>query len=166
LKLFDLDTEIRVLDVALQEHAEKNDGDVTDFPGLSTLIDLKEERERKLLGLGCLLKERRAEAKAVKAEADLLTKRARVLANDVDRIEGFIEGNLKPGEKLQDNRVAFSWRKSEAVVIVPELKPDALPEKFQRRTVEADRALLKEAIKGGEAIEGVTLEARLNLQVK
>ena len=84
----------------------------------------------------------------------------------MDRIEGFIEGNLKPGEKLQDNRVAFSWRKSEAVVIVPELKPDALPEKFQRRTVEADRALLKEAIKGGEAIEGVTLEARLNLQVK
>ena len=166
MKLFELDTEIRSLDIALQEYAEQNDGDVTEFPDLAKLVDLKEERDRKLLGLGCLLKERRAEANAVKEEVKALQKRAKTLSNDVDSIESFIEGNLKPGEKLADSRVAFSWRKSEAVVLGPDMVPDKLPTAFQRVTVEADRTLLKEALKGGETIEGVTLEPRLNLQVK
>ena len=166
MKLFELDTEIRNVEAAMLEFAEANDGDVTAFTGIGLLVDLKSERERKLLGLGCLLKEREAEAEAVKAEANKLAKRARILQNDADRIRDFINGNLTLGEKMSDHRVAFSWRKSARVVVEPEKKAEDLPVAFVRIKTEIDLGAIREYIARGNDCDFAHLETRLNLQIK
>jgi hypothetical protein len=166
MKLFELETEIRVVEAALNEYAEGNDGEVTEFPDLGKLIDMKAERTRKLLGLGCLVKEIEAEAEAIKIEAAKLKARSDARFNHAERLREFITRNLEREEKLSDARVAFSWRKSEAVVLAPELNPESLPVNFRRVKVDADRTAIKEALKAGETVDGATLEKRINLQIK
>ena len=167
MKLFEIDIETRNAQAIIEAWAERNDGDVTECPELAHLIDLTQERDAKLLGLGCLVKELEAEAEAIKTESAKLMERSRTVANHAERVKNFIGGNLKAGEKLSDARVAFSWRKSEGVVLDGEVKPESLPVEFQRtRPPEIDKTAIKEALKSGAVLLFAHLEARQNLQIK
>jgi uncharacterized coiled-coil DUF342 family protein len=166
MKLHDIETEISSLGTRLEDWAAEHDGDVTEFPFISEMDALTIERERKLLSMACLVKEIDAEADALKKEAANLSERARVKSNAVTRIKGVISAYMEPGEKLSDERAALSWRKSDSVEV--EVEAEALPERFRRTkiTIDPDKTAIKDAIKAGEAVEGVRLVTKQNLQIK
>ena len=166
MKIFELTQEIRSIEAALNEWAEGNEGDVTSFKGLDELVMLKSTRQERLLGLGCLVKEFEAEAEAIEIESKKLRARADARYNHAERLRKFISGNLVPGERMSDSRVSFAWRKSEGVVIDESLDIVNLPSMFKRVSVSPDKAMLKDALKAGNTIDGVTLESRIGLLIK
>lgn len=166
MKLFEIESEIRSLESAMEDWAASHDGDITDFPYADHLSGLSIERSRKLLSLACWLKERRAETKAAKEVAKAAMDRAKAMEKRDDGLEAFLERNLESGEKIKDDRAEITWRKSSAIEV--DVDPETLPSEFRVTKTEysADKKALKEAIESGKTIEGVKLVNRLNLQIK
>lgn len=166
MKLFEIESEIRQLETAMEDWAAEHDGDITDFPYLDHLSGMAVERSRKLLSLACWLKERRAETKAAKEVAKAATDRAKAMEKRDDGLEDFIQRNLELGEKMKDDRAEITWRKSSAVQV--DIEAENLPEPYRVTKTEysADKKALKEAIESGLEVDGVKIVNRLNLQIK
>lgn len=168
----DIAEEIRELQAQLEEHAEANEGDITDFPLLEHLEHLqktqagKEAQEHTLCSLGCMALEYEGEAEAMRAQATRILEHAAKVEKKAEGIRGFIFSKMVPGEKVKDDRVTLSTRKSTAVEILQRVKPTDLPLEYQRVTVAADKSALKKALEAGEEIDGVSLLTRHNLQIK
>ena len=168
----DIAEEIRELQVQLEAHAEENGGDITDFPLLSHLEDLEkaqagaEARVHMLLNLGCMALEYQAETEAMRAQAKRILDAAAKVEKKAAGIMAFLSDKLGIDEKLKDDRVSLSMRKSQAVAFEADLKPEDLPIEYQRIKVEADKSGLTKALKGGQEIPGVSMETRYTLQIK
>ncbi len=162
-RLFEVGSRVRLLTSAIYEQADPETGAIPEALHAELEAALAEQ-ESAVLDLACVLKERRGEVDVVRAEAAKLAARAKALAGQCDRLEAAIEAAVPAGEKLRDARVTISWRRSTAVeVSVP---PEALPECYQRRKVEADRAAIKAAIEAGRAVPGAALVESMNMQVR
>lgn len=168
----DIAEEIRELQVQLEIHAEEHEGDITDFPLLQHLEDMQKAQEGKaahehmLCSLACMSLEYEGEAEAMKAQASRILEAARKVEAKAEGVRKFIAGNIQPGMKVKDDRVTLSMRESTAVEIEKDTAATDLPLEFQRVKIEADKTLLKAALKKGEEISGVALITRYNLQIK
>lgn len=165
ISLFDLSIECLELERMLDTYASENEGDITDFPLNDEFERLSGVREEKLLNVGAWIKSLRAEEAAHKAEAKHQGDRARVRGNKAARLENLISVNLANGEKLNDTRVALSFRRSEKVVV--DVKPEDLPAHLATvtTTVTPDKKAIKALLKG-EGCEFGHLEENFNLQIK
>lgn len=173
LKTFtDISDEIRELQAQLEEHAEANDGDITGFPLLAHLEELEKAQagraamEHMLCNLACMALEYEGEAEAMRAQAKRILAAAAQVEKRAEGIRGFIDGKMGPEDKIKDDRVKLSKRKSSAVQIAEGLVVENLPIEYQRITIAADKTALKKAVEAGEVIEGVFVETRYNLQIK
>lgn len=168
----DIAEEIRELQAQLEEHAEANDGDITGFPLLAHLDELqaaqdgREAKEHMLCSLACMALEYYDEAEAMKAQAKRIQEAAAKVEAKAAGIEKFIASHMEPEDKIKDDRVKLSMRKSQAVEIESTTSPTDLPFEYQRVSVAADKTLLKKALERGEEIAGVSLNTRYNLQIK
>lgn len=168
----DIAEEIRELQAQLEDHAEAHDGDITGFPLLTHLDELqaaqegREAKEHMLCSLACMALEYYDEAEAMKAQAKRIQEAAAKVEAKAAGIEKFIASNMRPEDKIKDDRVKLSLRKSQAIEIESTTSPTDLPLEYQKVTISADRTLLTKAIKNGEEISGVTLATRWNLQIK
>lgn len=72
------------------------------------LLSLQMEREAKLEGVALSIKNMSAEAAAIKAEEDALSKRRKLLENKLERTKGFLMSALN-GAKLKTSRVSVSY---------------------------------------------------------
>lgn len=107
-----------------------------------------------------------AEAAAVKHRAAELSARAARLERKAESLRRYIASCIDPGEKLADDRVTITWRKSEAVVIDDATR---IPPEYQRTVPERrepDKAKIKEARKSGIDVPGAHVESRLGMTVK
>src|SRR3990172_6443206 len=121
MRLFEIQDEIEVL---LAEGSDPETGEIAQQT-LEALAVLEGARERKILDLACYVRGEVSEAEAVAEQAKRLQERAQRHQRRADRLARFLEERiLGRGEKLRDERVEVSWRKSSAVVIEDEL---ALP---------------------------------------
>lgn len=161
LTLFEIDSRIReVIESSTDEHGVLSDD------GDRELDALFEKREEKLLAYGCVIKEIRAEAAAVKDEAERMRKRAQVILNREKDLKLRLGEALGPGNKLRDNRVSLYWNRSEVVVIDD---PKAVPWELRRLTDVPDLVAIKAKLKGEEAseLEGIAhLEPRSSLVIR
>ena len=166
MKLHEIETEIKSLGARLEDWAEAHEGDITDFPLVSDMEALEIERNRKLLSMACLVKDLEAESEALLKESASLRQRSKVKHNAAARIKGALSAYMEPGEKISDNRAALSWRTSDSVEV--DIPAESLPEQYRRTEilVEPDKVALKAALKSGEAVEGVRIITRQNLQIK
>lgn len=164
MKLFDLNDEILLAEQQVEKYAEEHGGDITDCPFDKILGDLKGEKNEKLLSIGTWYKNLNAEAKAFAEEIKYMTIRKRVLDNKASRLKDFLAFSFEDGKKLNDSKVALSWRKSQKVFIT--CNDNELPVEFQITTISADKTGLKASLKAGNEIEFVSLEDNLNLQIK
>lgn len=170
----DITDQIRELQAQLEEHAEAHDGDISDFPLLAHLEDLEKAQadraglEHMLCNLACMALEYEGEAEAMEAQAARIAQAAAGVKKKGAGIRSFIAGRLGPEDKIKDDRVKLSMRKSEVVDLAEGVKAEDLPLEFQRTTlkVEAEKALLKSALKAGQVIDGVSITTRYNLQIK
>lgn len=131
---------------------------------LDALEALKVAKDEKLEAIGCYIKNTKAEAEAIKAEEKALKERREALEKKEESLKAYVASVLN-GEKWASPKIAFSFRKSEAVAI-PDI--DKLDKAFliKEVTYKADKKAIKEALKAGGEVEGAYLESKNNLQIK
>lgn len=162
-KLYEIPAEIEKASLALDIWAQDHDGDVTDCPALDQIEELQEGQEAKALAIGCLIKERKAEADAIRAEERNLAARRKVLENQAEHMKTYLTKNIEAGTKFSDSRCKIGWRKSQQVVV--ECDVQALPDHLQKIKVEADKTKIKAEIKAGTEVLGCDVIEKQNIQI-
>lgn len=165
MRLYEIEQQIENV---LNQYAEAVDDngeliyEVDDLDG--KLAKLQIDRTEKLINCALYIKNKRAEAEAIKEEEKRLAARRKSLEKSIARTESLIELYAK-GEKITDARAAISWRKSVSVEI--SVPVEKLPQEFQRVKTEisADKTALKEYLKEN-TLDGVVLLENQNLQIK
>jgi hypothetical protein len=160
--LYDIDQEILAC-------IDDETGEILDTDRLDAL---QMERERKLEGVALWVKDLKAEAAAVKEEADKLTARKKALDNKIEAIKTWLLGALD-GEKLKTPRCNVYQMRIQRVNIPDEPKLICFlqtlnePEKFLRfKEPELRKDEIKKALKDGTIIPGAELEETESVVIK
>jgi len=147
------------IDEQILECVDTETGEIIDTERLDYL---QMERDQKIDGVACWIKELKAEADAIAAEIANLQARKSTAESKADRLKAYLEYALD-GEKFKSARVSVTYRASEAVAIDD---PEAIPEEFQRISVVPNKTDIKQAIKKGMEVPGAHLESRTSLIIK
>jgi len=144
-------------------------GEILDTEKLDAL---QMEREAKLEGVALWVKDLRAEAAAVKEEADKLTARKRALDNKIDGLKEWLKFALA-GEKLNTPRCKVYQTHSQKLAVSDEaglinfLQTLNEPDKFLRfPDPELRKNEIKDALKSGYEIPGAKLEVTESVVIK
>lgn len=162
MRLWDIDKSLARL---LYDGTNHETGEISD-EALAEIEALELDREKKLLAIAGYVKGERAEAEAVKKEADALASRAKGHSARADTLEQVITRTLAPGECIRDERSWLKWRRSSAVIVDDLDKlpielivyPDPPPPR-------ADKSALRKALNDG-AVDGARIEERQSLVIK
>ena len=128
------------------------------------LASLEIERDAKIEGIILWRKDLLAEADAVRAEAQNLSKRARVCENKAEQLKRYIENALE-GAKFKTERCSVSYRKSTSIVIDD---PASIPMMYLKEPKEEwfSKSAIKEAIEKGEGVRGAHQEEKNGIVIK
>lgn len=157
------------IDQAILDCVDLETGEILDGEKLTAL---QMEREQKLEGVALWVKDLKAEAEAVKAEADKLTARKKALDNKIESIKTWLAAALN-GEKLKTARCNVYQTHSQKVVIDDEkalidmFMTSPFGEKFLRmKEPEIDKVALKDSMKQGYEYEFAHLEETESVVIK
>lgn len=157
------------IDQAILDCVDLETGEILDGEKLTAL---QMEREAKLEGVALWVKDLKAEAEAVKAEADKLNARKKALDNKIDSIKAWLLYALN-GEKLKTARCNVYQTHSQKVVIDDEkalidmFMSSPFGEKFLRmKEPEIDKNALKDSMKQGYEYEFAHLEETEGVVIK
>ena len=160
--LYDIDQEI--LDCV--------DADTGEILDTEKLDALQMEREAKLEGVALWVKDMKAEAEAVKAEADKLTARRKALENRMESVKAWLLQALN-GEKLKTPRCNVYQTHSQRLKVVNETALVSFiqtlndPGQFLRfPEPELRKDEIKKALKEDYEIPGASLEETENIVIK
>ena len=144
-------------------------GEILDTEKLDAL---QMERERKLEGVALWIKDMKAEAAAVKEEADKLNARKKALENKMEGLKAWLLMALN-GEKLKTPRCNVYQTHNQRVAVADEpalinfLQTLEEPEKFLRfKDPELKKDEIKKALKDGTIIPGAELEDTESVVIK
>lgn len=136
------------------------------------LTALQMEREAKLEGVALWVKDMKAEADAVKAEADKLTARKKALDNKIEAVKTWLLYALN-GERLKTARCTVYQTHSQKLTVADEpelvkfLQTLDKPDRFLRfKEPELKRDDIKKALKDGTIIPGASLEETESVVIK
>lgn len=158
MTIYDIDSAIAAL-------VDPETGELGDYEAFQRL---QLAREAKIENLALLYKETKATAEAIKAEADKLTQRRRVLENNMRRMQDYL-AQVLGGEKFTSARCAVSYRRSEGAETDPEFVDWARehrPELLMEQQPKVDAAQLKRELKDGLVCDYARLVERQNVQVR
>ena len=145
-------------------------GEIPEEAIADTLSCIEGEFEEKADNLACIIKQLRAEAKAIKAEAAVLSDRAEAKKGRSDTLVNYLLGQMQAvgKSKIETPRNAITVAKNpDSVNIVDErtlymFRPDL----FTAAVPMPSKTAIKAAIKGGEDVPGVELVGSYGLRVK
>lgn len=156
------------IDQAIMDCVDFETGEILDPERLDAL---QMEREAKLEGVACYIKNLTADAKAIWEEEKALAERRKAAEKKAESLSAWLTNALK-GRKLSTAKVAVSFRRSEGLEVIDmdsfcvwamgNGRDDLLT--FQHPKVNA--VAVREAIKGGADIPYARIEERMNLQIK
>jgi hypothetical protein len=132
----------------------------------SQLGSLEETKANKFLAIAKMIKEKEAFAKSIKDQEKSMAERRRYVENEVSRLKEWALFNMNESDKFEDAQIKVSYSKgSESVEVenIEKLDPKFITEKYIHT---ADKKALKDALKAGESIEGVTLKRTASLRIK
>ena len=157
------------IDAAILACVDQETGEIFDPEQLDAL---QMERAQKLEGVALWIKDLKAEAEAVKAEADKLTAREKAVENKIDGLKTWLLYALN-GEKLKTPRCNVYQTHNQKVVIDDEkamidmLMSSPFGEKFLRmKEPEIDKNALKDSLKQGYEYEFAHLEETEGLVIR
>ena len=149
------------IDASILACVDQETGEIFDPEQLDAL---QMERAQKLEGVALWVKDLKAEAEAVKAEADKLNARKKAIDNKVEGLKKWLLYALN-GEKLKTARCNVYQTSNQKVVIDDEkalidmLMSSPFGEKFLRmKEPEIDKNALKDSLKQGYEYEFAHLE--------
>lgn len=157
------------IDQEILDCVDEETGEILDVEKLDAL---QMEREAKLEGVALWVKDMKAEAAAVKEEADKLTARRKALENRMESVKAWLLQALN-GEKLKTPRCNVYQTHSQKVVIDDEkalvdmFMASPFGEKFLRmKDPEIDKTALKDSMKQGYEYEFAHLEETESVVIK
>ena len=130
---------------------------------IEKLEELQIEFDEKVENIALWVKNLNAEAEAVKKEKDVLAARQKACENKAQGLKNYLSSFLN-GQKFKTARVSISYRKSESVEISDVSALD--PEYYKVVQPEADKTKIKNAIKNGTSLAGVSLIEKQNIQIR
>ena len=124
---------------------------------------LKIDKHEKLRNIAFVALNAMADAKAYEEQEKKFAARKRSAKSTVEWAKATLARELA-GQKMKEPEFSISYRKSEAVEVAD---LNAVPDEFLvPQPPKVDRVGLKEAIKGGAVIDGVTIAEKQNIQIK
>ena len=156
------------IDAAILAAVDQETGEILDIEKLNAL---QMEREHKLEGVALWIKDLRAEAAAVKEEADKLTARKKSLDNKIDGLKVWLL-NALAGEKLKTPRCNVYQTHNQRLAVADEpkliefLQTLEQPDRFLKVEPELRRDEIKKALKEGYIIPGAALEPTESVVIK
>lgn len=132
------------------------------------LDELGQQEAAKVDAFGQFLRVQSATAEACKKEAQRLRNKAKTAESRIAWLKAkYLDIMQTNGlRKVQGNAYTLSVRENEAVAVPEDVS--ALPDLYLRRktSVEADKAVIEEALKAGQVIPGCELRKSYSLQVR
>ena len=153
------------IDQAIMECVDLETGEIIDTDKLN---ELELERESKIEGVACWIKDLKAEAEAIKNEKQALAERQKVAENKAESLKKWLAYALQ-GEKFKTTKCAISFRKSEAVEVTDEGLNNLMKEHDELLTYKApepNKTKIKQALKDGLSVEGVQLVQNISTIIK
>ena len=127
------------------------------------LENLQMDRHEKLRNIAFVALNAAADAKAYEEQEKKFAARKKAAKATVAWAKETLARELA-GQKMKEAEFTISYRKSEAVEIAD---LNSVPDEFLvPQPPKVDKAGLKEAIKGGAVIDGVTIAEKHNIQIK
>ena len=127
------------------------------------LHGLQMERRQKIRNIACWIKNLLADARAYEEEEKTFAARNTAAKNKADSLKQYLS-NCLHGEKIQDKEFSIGWRKSQRIHIdegaaIPAAYLIPVPDKV-------DRQGLKDALRQGVLLPGITLVEYNNIQIQ
>ena len=151
--LFEIRDEIRSL-------VDEETGEVADIEAFEQLNLTLDEKVKNIALWVLNLK---SDAKQYEEQEKRFSEKKASAKNKAERLTALLDAFLH-GEKRSYPEVAISYRKSESVTVADGAKLDECYLRYKEP--EINKTALKEALKSGKEIEGVTLEVKQNIQIK
>ena len=143
-------------------------GEIIDFEKLS---ELQIERSEKIEKVALWYKNLISDAEAYKKEKDTFAEREKSAKNKAESLKKWLAFALA-GEKMTTDKVAISFRRSEAVEVEDEAAFIDFAQKSGRddlltyKTPTLNKTEIKKALKAGENIIGAQLKEKQNISIK
>ena len=154
--LYEIDNDI--LNCVDEETGEIIDADKLDA--------LNIERDAKIEGVVCWIKDLKAEADALKAEKQALADRQKSAENKAENLKKWLAFALN-GQKFSSPKAAVSFRKSQSVEVTDinalAMENDDL---IIYQEPKPDKTAIKKAIKDGRTVNGAELVENVNVIIK
>lgn len=147
------------IDAQIMECVDFETGEIIDETKLQAL---QLEFNEKVEGIALWIKNLLAEAKMIKEEKDNLAARQKSCENKAESLKRYLSSALG-GEKFKTAKVSISYRKSESVEVED---ISLLGDDYLKFKPELDKTKIKDALKNGIALEGVTLVEKNNIHIK
>ena len=158
MKLYEIDNAIY--------ECVNEDGEVIDQEKLE---ELQMERDNKIEGIACWIKELTAEANAIKEEKLRLEARQRVAENKVKSLKSYLAYALQ-GASFRTSKVSVSFKKTESVEVTPDglenLMRGGRDDLLKYKQPEPDKTAIKQALKSGLNVRGVQLVQNTSTIIK
>ena len=163
MKLYELTSKRQEL-LDLIAAMDSEDLELSDAVG-DTLEALDEAIQDKAEAVASFIFSLQADSAALKQEEQRLSERRRLNDAKVERMKTYLADMLQEADidKVQGLKYTIGFRKSEKVAVT---NLDALPERFLRFKREPNLTALKEALKAGQAFDGVSLTTNRNLSIR
>ena len=158
------------IDAAILACVDPDTGEIIDQDALT---DLQMEREKKIEGVACWVKDLRVEAEAIAAEIRNLSARKKAAENKMESLKGWLAFALE-GEVFKTGKVRVSYTHStrlnvtdaDAAVEWIQKYSDDPEELLKYTTPEIRKDAVKAEIKSGAEIPGVEIEQTESVVIK
>lgn len=161
MNLYDIDNRITA---AFDAAVDPETGEIINAEAYDVLNTLQMERDEKIEGILLWIKNLSAQAEALKKEKQAFASRQEAAERKIESLKRYVSDALA-GDKFQTERVAVTWRKSEAAEYAGRIT-DLPPSCIRVKEPEVNLAELKRKLKGGAIIPGARLVMRNNIQIK
>lgn len=149
------------IDEALVECFDPETGEIVD---IDSYENLQGERDKKIEGIACIIKNRQALIDALKAEKKRMDDRIATLETQNDNTKAFLDSVLQ-GHRFETEKAVCSYRKSTRVDITDISK---IPDEYLNVKTEIApmKTAIKQALKDNKDVPGCALIETNNLSIK
>lgn len=149
------------IDQRIQDCVDFETGEIIDEVHLS---ELQIERDKKIEGIACWIKNLSSDIADIKAEEDALAQRRKVKERKADSLRNYLNGVLG-NSVFETAKCRITFRRSQSVEVTDE---DRIPEEYKipQTSYRIDKKTISEALKSGEVIEGARLNEQYKIQIK
>jgi hypothetical protein len=156
--LFNIDAEL----YEIYNEIENNGGEMT--PELEAALEISEsERLTKGEGYVYVIKQLKSQAELIKSEIKRLQEIAKRYETSADKLADTLLESIIAHGQIKTAFVTISSRKSKSVSITDE---SLIPTEFMRIKHEPNKTALKEALEGGQIIDGALIVENVSLNIR